>query len=170
MRVLLVLFALVATPFLVSAAQDPHGLNCNNGQGDENRSAQGQAHAHKGACATPTPPPTAECAVQASGGSGSIDGWVFNTLASWPNGLEGWCVELTGTTAAGAPITAAVKTDGTGFYSFTGLPGGTYTVCEVIPSGWVQQYPSSGPRCTTGFGLLIDLPDGMGWGWQNFGN
>src|SRR6266545_7361907 len=57
MRVLLVLFALVATPFLVSAAQDPRGLSCTNGQSADNRSAQGAAHAHKGVCKPQPPPP-----------------------------------------------------------------------------------------------------------------
>src|SRR6266511_6478407 len=57
MRVLLVLFALVATPFLVSAAQDPNGLKCTNGQSADNRSAQGAAHAHKGVCKPQPPPP-----------------------------------------------------------------------------------------------------------------
>ncbi|GAB6185874.1 GEVED domain-containing protein [Thermopirellula anaerolimosa] len=41
--------------------------------------------------------------------------------------------------------------DETGFYQFTGLFAGSYTVREVVPSGWIQTYPTAG----------LVLPDGQ---------
>src|SRR5438034_8150968 len=55
MRALIVVLALVATPFLVAVSQSPKAPNCDNGLGDEHRSDSGQVHAHKGLCA-PQPP------------------------------------------------------------------------------------------------------------------
>src|SRR6266545_3624178 len=192
MRVLLVLFALVATPFLVSAAQDPRGLSCTNGQSTDNRSAQGAAHAHKGVCkpqpppppvldtdldgvpdnldqcpGTPTgttvdasgcavQPPTPTCPVsQLSLGTGTIEGNVYNTALSWPNnGLGNWCIHVTGVTETGATVEAMQLTGASGYYLFTGLPAGTYTVCEV----------TEGTTCLTSF----FLGDGWGASWNNF--
>ena len=227
MRVLLVLFALVATPFLVSAAQDPNGLKCTNGQSTDNRSAQGAAHAHKGVCKPQPPPPpvldtdldgvpdnldkcpgtptgttvdASGCAVQppvldtdldgvpdnldkcpgtptgttvdASGcavqpptptcpvsqlslGTGTIEGNVYNTALSWPNnGLGNWCIHVTGVTETGATVEAMQLTGASGYYLFTGLPAGTYTVCEV----------TEGTTCLTSF----FLGDGWGASWNNF--
>ncbi len=227
MRVLLVLFALVATPFLVSAAQDPRGLSCTNGQSTDNRSAQGAAHAHKGVCKPQPPPPpvldtdldgvpdnldkcpgtptgttvdASGCAVQppvldtdldgvpdnldqcpgtptgttvdASGcavqpptptcpvsqlslGTGTIEGNVYNTALSWPNnGLGNWCIHVTGVTETGATVEAMQLTGASGYYLFTGLPAGTYTVCEV----------TEGTTCLTSF----FLGDGWGASWNNF--
>src|SRR6266540_2592807 len=152
MRVLLVLFALVATPFLVSAAQDPNGLKCTNGQSADNRSAQGAAHAHKGVC-KPQPPPRP--VLQLSLGTGTIEGNVYNTALSWPNnGLGNWCIHVTGVTETGATVEAMQLTGASGYYLFTGLPAGTYTVCEV----------TEGTTCLTSF----FLGDGWGASWNNF--
>jgi len=48
MRALIVLFALVATPFVAGVSQV--GGKCDNGKSDGHRSAQGTASAHKGVC------------------------------------------------------------------------------------------------------------------------
>src|SRR5438552_3344181 len=48
MRALIVLFALVATPFVAGVSQV--GAKCDNGKSDGHRSAQGTASAHKGVC------------------------------------------------------------------------------------------------------------------------
>src|SRR5438128_6274561 len=55
MRALIVVLALVATPFLAAVSQSPKAPNCDNGQSDDHRSDSGQVHAHKGLCA-PQPP------------------------------------------------------------------------------------------------------------------
>src|SRR5207247_10229333 len=60
MRALIVVLALVATPFLAAVSQTPEHPNCDNGLGDEHRSDSGQVHAHKGLCATEPPPPDAD--------------------------------------------------------------------------------------------------------------
>ncbi len=56
MRAFTVLLALVATPFLAAVSQSSQGLKCDNGRGDEHRSAQGTANAHKGVCKPQDPP------------------------------------------------------------------------------------------------------------------
>src|SRR5438067_12976827 len=60
MRALIVVLALVATPFLAGVSQSLQGSNCDNGQGDDHRSLQGQLHAHKGLCATQLRAPDAD--------------------------------------------------------------------------------------------------------------
>ena len=55
MRALIVLFALVATPFVAGVSQI--SAKCDNGQSGQHRSAQGTAQAHKGACVPQDPPP-----------------------------------------------------------------------------------------------------------------
>ncbi len=242
MRALIVVLALVATPFMAGVAQSPQGSRCDNGQGDNHRSLTGQASAHKGLCKPqdPLPPPTvfdadqdgvpdnldscpgtplgttvdpsgcpvqsapvdtdldgvpdnvdqcpgtpagttvdaSGCPVQAplppppsggcvnsgsAGGTASIDGQVFLDASPWP-GLAGWCVQLNG------PVSASAVTDASGNYLFSGVPAGTYTVCEVLQSGWHETYPTSGPSCATGFGWTITVMDGSGASFVYFGN
>lgn len=49
---------------------------------------------------------------------------------------------------AGATVTlstgATTTTDSNGYYSFTDLPAGTYTVSVAVPSGWVATFDSDG--------------------------
>lgn len=59
-------------------------------------------------------------------------------------GLQGWTIELW---QSGSLIQTQV-TDVNGYYAFTGLPGGTYTVCEVQQAGWTQSQPG-GSGCYT---------------------
>ncbi len=162
MRVLLVVLGLVAMPFMAGVSQALPGSNCDNGQGDEHRSAQGTAHAHRGVC---TPQETG-CAVTAppSLGTTVISGRVSDFSTGL--GLANWCVDLSGA------VTATVATDASGNYSFTGLPGGTYTVCEVLQSGWSEAFPTSafGVPCPTGFGWAFTLSAGSGASSVNFGN
>jgi len=54
-------------------------------------------------------------------------------------GLEGWTVNL----MSGSTIVANTTTGSGGSYSFTNIPPGSYTVVEVIQSGWTQSYPVS---------------------------
>jgi len=96
------------------------------------------------------------------GGVG-IAGRVFNDITGKP-GLSGWTIEVTG------PGTAAVVTDGTGSYTFTGLPAGTYLVCEVLQAGWRQTVPASSNTCPTGVGYRFTLADGNSASFVNFGN
>ena len=214
MRALVVLFALVATPFVAGVSQVR--ANCDNGQSGQHRSAQGTAQAHKGACVPQDPPPpldtdgdgvpdtldqcpgtvagttvdTSGCPVQSTlppppppplppppppvtsggcvssapaGGTASIDGQVFVDASPWP-GLQGWCVQASG------PVTVTAVTDASGNYLFSGLPAGTYTICETVQSGWHQTFPGSGPTCATGLGWTETVRAGDGVGFIWFGN
>jgi len=191
MRVVVVLLALVAMPCMASFAQGlPGKSNCVNGKSAANRSAQGTLQAHGGLCATQDPPlpqqppppppdqppppppdqppppppgpaPTCTVTPPSTAGTSSIDGQVFVDQSPW-TGLANWCVQLLG------PVNASTLTDASGNYNFTGLPGGDYTVCEVVSSGWQQTFPNSAAGC----------PNGMGWSFTltypasfvNFGN
>ncbi len=187
MRALVVLAALVATPLAIGAAQGqpitglPGHSSCDNGQGTASRSSQGTAHAHKGLCVPQDPPPPVQpppppppppppapspsCANSVnSGGTASIDGQVFVDASPWP-GLQGWCVTLSG------PITATALTDASGNYTFSNLPGGTYTVCEVLQSNWHQTFPTGGASCPGGtIGWTFDLANGNSASFIWFGN
>jgi len=52
-------------------------------------------------------------------------------------GLEGWTINLTGLASA------TTTTDGDGYYIFTGLSDGTYTVSETLRDGWTNCTPAS---------------------------
>lgn len=93
----------------------------------------------------------------------SIDGQVYLDASPWP-GLANWCVQLTG------PVSGALATDASGNYVFSGLPAGTYTVCEVLQTNWHETFPSSGPGCAGGFGYSITLIDGSGASFIDFAN
>jgi hypothetical protein len=184
MRAYIVLLALVATPLAIGVSQLPGKSSCNNGQGTSNRSAQGTAHAHQGLCAAqdpppppppppplpppPPPPPPVPQSVGcvnsgASGGTASIDGQVYVDASPWP-GLQGWCLQLSG------PVSATAVTDAAGNYVFTNLPAGTYTLCEVLQTGWRETFPTTGPSCSGGFGWTITVADGSGNSFIWFGN
>jgi hypothetical protein len=53
-------------------------------------------------------------------------------------------------------------------FFFTGLPGGTYTICVDIPDGWTQTFPTWGAACPTGFGHSFPLADGTGGEFNMF--
>jgi len=114
----------------------------------------------------PPPPPTSGGGCVNSGpagGTASIDGQVFVDASPW-TGLAGWCVEVSG------PVSATAVTDASGNYLFSGLPAGTYTVCETVQTGWHESFPTSGPGCATGFGWTITVMDGGSASFIWFGN
>ena len=210
MRALIVVLALVATPFLTGASQSLQGSNCDNGLGDEHRSDMGQLHAHKGLCATQPPLPDADgdgvpdsldqCAdtplgttVDASGcpvpppqgcvnspgtGDGTVQGQVFvdDPAQNFPY-LAGWCVEVRDLSGAVIAMTvtsgiALDAVDGSNWI-ITGVPAGTYTVCEVPPPNttWHETTPTSGPDCgggVIGWTSMVVAGGTSGYIW--FGN
>ncbi len=110
------------------------------------------------------PPPTSACgSAPAGGGTVSIDGQVYQDFAPW-SGLQGWCIQLSGT------VSGSVLTDASGNYVFTGLPAGTYTVCEVLQANWRETFPADGPACPSGFGYTMTLIDGSGASFIDFAN
>ncbi|MEW6183397.1 MAG: SdrD B-like domain-containing protein [Bacillota bacterium] len=77
---------------------------------------------------------------------GSISGMKFNDADnngakdSDESGLDGWTIILRN--SQGTEV-ARTTTSGGGYYSFTNLNAGTYTVEEVQQSGWTQTYPAA---------------------------
>src|SRR3989442_6818436 len=100
MRALIVVLALVATPFLAAVSQSPQGSNCDNGLGDEHRSDSGQVHAHRGLCAPQPPLPDAD-----------QDG-VPDNLDQCPDTPPGTTVDASGCPVT--PPTGCVNSPGTG--------------------------------------------------------
>ncbi len=89
---------------------------------------------------TPTPTP----------GTGTISGTVFNDLArnitkdSIDPGLSGWTIKLysgNGWHKSGNPVVATAVSDANGNYSFNNLADGTYSIEQIIQSGWKQLSP-----------------------------
>ncbi len=177
MRAFIVVLALVATPFLAGVSESLNPSNCDNGLGDEHRSDSGQVNAHQGLCAPQPPPPPTGCVNSTGTGTGTVQGQVFvdDPVQNFPY-LAGWCVEVRD--ANGAVIATGVSNgaalDGEGDnYIITGVPAGTYTVCEVLPPNttWHETSPTSGPDCGGGvFGQTAIVMDGGTADFLWFGN
>jgi uncharacterized repeat protein (TIGR01451 family) len=103
----------------------------------------------------------------------SISGSKFNDLngnGQWDKGeptLNGWTINLTGTTAKGAAVSDSATTSGQGTYSFHDLAPGNYTVCEDINSqtGYSQTYPG-GNGCHS----VAVTESGKDYSGNDFGN
>lgn len=106
----------------------------------------------------PPPPAPAPAPAPVDTGTTSVSGYLFHDLNTNgifdadEIGLAGWTVQVTG------PVTQSTLSDGNGFYSFSGLPAGAYTVCLVPPGGWSQTLPLSGASCPNSFGYSIVAP------------
>jgi protocatechuate 3,4-dioxygenase beta subunit len=61
-------------------------------------------------------------------------------------GIEGVKVKLTGTTTSGQSVTLYATTDSSGFYEFTGLLAGTYTVTETQPADYNDGKDTAGSK------------------------
>ena len=193
MRVLLVIFALVVAPLatIVGQSQPVKPVTGNNsgvrravgpgGLGHDalhcaNRAANSPTDRPFNKCPVDDPsppPPPATCGQLPATGGATVTGQVFN--ATDFSNLQGWCVHLTGTDLAGNAITGSVLTGPlVNFTNFTfSVPGGTYTVCEEIPSGWAQTFPPApqgGATCPQGFGWQFMVMDGGSADFNNFGN
>jgi SdrD B-like domain len=161
MRVLTALIALVATPFIISAAQDPHRTTARPDKIDKAQCVQQGQQEGDDCVLVPPPPPN----------SAEIHGLVFGDanangiLDPGELGIEGWLVSITG------PVNATLATDVLGNFSFTGLAAGTYTVCEASKFPYMfETLPTSGPACPFGFGYTVTLADGQVVTGLVFGN
>ena len=195
MRVLRVVLALVAIPFVAVLAQRPFEDAKNCGQhltSAEKASARsghaGAVLAHGGKhgvmdrpCESPTPPPVepppsqdpppppppAACAVSSLSVSGSLSIVGKVKDAATGVGLAGWCVTIF--TDAGS---AVAQSDASGNYVFANLPDGTYLICEDVKDGWQQTFPSAemgGVPCPAGLGHSFPL-GGMNASFVDFRN
>jgi len=157
MRVFMVAMALVAAPFLTPVAQaaSPAREECKDKHANNGKHLGWERNGKLDNCA-----PAA---------SGLIQGTVFFDMSydgvrdADEAGLENWVVMLSG------PVSATVVTDAAGNYSFTGLPVGTYTVCESQRFGWIQTAPQAASACTSGFGFTVVITGGP-VSAQDFGN
>src|ERR1041384_3728392 len=180
MRVLMVLVSLVGTPFLMSVAQghpskpkaSPTALHNSAALADTTPcrehpegNAYGWEHGQFVVCTDSAPPPPPPPPTP-----GQIQGTVFFDLsydgvrdADEP-GIENWLIMLTG------PVSTTTTTDAAGSYSFTGLPDGTYTVCEAQRFAWIQTLPQGPSSCTTGYGYTVVITAGQVITGLDFGN
>jgi SdrD B-like protein len=158
MRVLMVLIALVAAPFLTSVAQasSPAREECKDKHANKGNHF-GWRNGQHDDC---NPPPAL----------GGIQGTVFFDMSydgvrdADEAGIANWLIMLSG------PVNTTTVTDAAGNYSFTGLPAGTYTVCESQRFGWIQTAPQEASSCTSGLGYTIVVPAGGSVTAQDFGN
>jgi hypothetical protein len=155
MRVLRILLALVAAPFVAGVAQ---------GLGHDAAHCARRADQHPGKdinkCpdqTPPPPPPSSGCVVVAPPvtGTGQLTGTVFNS-SNW-SFIGNACVEL----SLNGQFLGRAMSDVNGVYSFSGLGTNSYDVCLVVPSTMTETFPSSGPGCPTGGYTLVSVTDGM---------
>lgn len=157
MRGSLVVLALAISPFVSTAskAQDPVPTDsgstpmCVKDPG--NPSSTGVESRTK---KCPPPPPAT--------GVATISGTLFFDLPPYDGtyeadneiGIAGWWVVLTGPNGS-----TRFMTDGSGVFSFGGLPTGvTYTLCVEPTPGWTQTAPTSGASCLNSFGYTVVVP------------
>jgi hypothetical protein len=104
-------------------------------------------------------------------GGGTISGHEFNSFGGL--GVGGWKITL----SHSGQVIASTYTLDDGAYSFTGLPMGDYTVCEVSLRGIPQDLPTTGSLCDNGFfgyengfpGYPITIdPDHLVWDNKDF--
>jgi uncharacterized repeat protein (TIGR01451 family) len=89
-------------------------------------------------------------------------------------GLMNWLIILKGTTLSGDEVYMTRMTDSTGFYEFTMLDAGIYTVSEFMPSGWVNILPITSSPLEIGSGSaescdFANIPTGSisGYKWHD---
>jgi hypothetical protein len=106
---------------------------------------------------------------------GQIIGVKWNDLNSngmldpGETGLAAWQILL----FQGTSQINSVFTDDAGSYTFPQLAPGTYVVCEVLISGWISTFPTSGQNCLspgTGLGHQVTVAAGQTVSDVNFGN
>jgi hypothetical protein len=121
------------------------------------------------------PPPG--CVNSPGTGTGAVAGQVFvdDPAQNFPY-LAGWCVEVRDLSGAviATTVTSGVALDLDGSnYVITGVPAGTFLVCEVLPPNttWHQTWPTSGPDCGGGvIGMTTMVIAGGTSGFIFFGN
>jgi hypothetical protein len=164
MRVFMVLVALVAAPFVAGVSQAPGGSS-------EPADGGGAAGANLN-CVQSGDFQTADGLVCAGAVTlGQINGTVFQDVfgtgvrdPSDP-GIPNAVLLLTG------PVILQMLTDVSGNYAFTGVPAGTYVLCEAQRATWLQTVPASGTSCgPSSWGYTITLAPGQIAIGMDFGN
>ena len=172
MRAHILLLSLASAPFVAAAAQNGAAAVKDPAQcavADANRSpnswsrdrqpdSQGRTRTGCSPVAPNQPPPPPP----PSAGGVSITGHIWNDVSG--AGLSGWTVQIFG------PVNTSTVSNASGAYSFTGLPDGTYTVCENLVAGWSQVYPTMSADCGNGMGYNFTILPGGGASFVDFGN
>ncbi|MGO1054883.1 SdrD B-like domain-containing protein [Crossiella sp. CA198] len=78
------------------------------------------------------------------GGHVYVDANNNGVMDSGETGIGGATVTLTGTDANGQPVTKTATTDASGYYEFTKLLSGNYTVTETQPAGYLDGKDKAG--------------------------
>ena len=76
------------------------------------------------------------------------------------SGLMSWLIVLQGTTSSGDTVYMTRVTDTTGFYEFTKLDAGVYTVSETMIAGWINIAPVSSLPFEVGSGTTTSFDFG----------
>ena len=174
MRVLITLLALVTTPFLASVSQSTQGQI--NGRGHDAQHCAMRAALHPDRSINkcdpppppppPSPPPASTCQVFSTPtGNGAVMGTVYHDVV-WTF-FPGMCLELS---LGGQVVARTLSADPSGKYVFTGLALGDYTICEVVPSGSTQTFPTTPAACPNGIGQTTFLPAGAVYAFFDFAN
>ena len=102
-------------------------------------------------------------------GTGEIHGTEWNDLDgdgvrdSGEPALANWRVYLDGNTNGQWDTgETSVLTDASGNYAFLGLPAGTYTVAQVLQTGWMRTYPGDPLLGIAWDGMLYDVNKSIG--------
>jgi hypothetical protein len=165
MRVLIAVLALVAMPFIASVAQDRGSTPPASGDrrgvrhsdarsGDKDADAENcekdaeNSHRWQNGQHLGDKNDDKQCGstggTGGTSGVGTISGLVFYDAARsgvWSAGLGavyGFSISISGPVSQTQPLTFS------GTFSFTGVPAGTYTVCELQPSYFTQTLPAGG--------------------------
>jgi hypothetical protein len=174
MRVQILLLALASTPLVAAVGQNGAAAVKDPAQcqvADANRSPSAWSHERPSdpqgrvrvGCSPVTPAQDPPPPPPSGGGTASITGRVYHDVTGQPP-LSGWVVTISGA------FSASTVTDAQGNYGFSGLPGGTYTVCEVVASGWMETAPPYAAPCPSGVGYTFPLNDGASAQFLYFGN
>jgi hypothetical protein len=158
--------ALVATPVIASVAQGQGSTppasdrqNCAN----DHRWLEGKHLGEKNA-EKPCGSTAGTGGTGSASGVGTISGLVFydpTRSGVWSVGaiaIMGWSIQISG------PVSQSTPIDFLGNFSFTGVPAGTYTVCELQPSFFIQTLPANGAcytRTLVGGGVVSNLYFGV---------
>ena len=133
MRALIVLFALVATPFVAGVSQV--GAKCDNGKSDGHRSVQGTASAHKGVCQP-----------QVTVLDADHDG-VPDSLDKCPGTPLGTTVDATGCPVQSSPVDTDLDGVPDNLDQCPGTPVGTTVDASGCPVQSTPPPPTSGGAC-----------------------
>jgi hypothetical protein len=97
----------------------------------------------------------------------SLSGFVLTAGTSAPE--SGVCVTLTWTNSLGQSVSLTTYTDTNGYYSFTGLSAGTYSIMETPPSGYAFDHDTPGSlNGTPGIDTISSIVLGSGANGVNY--